>query len=133
MEKNSIKKNNRIQYLYRTLNILLSFFFLLSGYWEITKNELTYPKTLSMGYPPYFIFWLGIAKIFGAVVLLAPNLKQLKEWAFAGFVFDVVFAFISGISIHSKADMIKSLIAFCVLLFTYSLFIKTKKGHLQKA
>lgn len=127
MKTISYGKDSRQYYLYWMLTILLSFFFLLSGYWEITKNEITYPKTISMGYPPYFIFSLGIAKILGAIVLLVPDFKRLKEWAFAGFVFDTIFAFISGLSINSIADCIKAFIAFCVLLITYCLFHKTGK------
>jgi len=114
--------SKRIIYLYQALVILLAFFFALSGYWEISKNELTYPRTLSMGYPPYFILSLGVAKILGAIVLLIPNLKQLKEWAFAGFTFDVIFAFISSLYINSYVDWLKAVIAFCLVLLTYSLF-----------
>ena len=115
------------QKLYLPLLILLAFFFALSGFWEITKNPITYLKTLKMGYPPYFITALGIAKICGAITLLLPNLKRLKEWVFAGFTFDVIFAFISGFAIHSYADCIKSVIAFCVIMCTYFLFLESNK------
>ncbi len=124
-------KGNRLYYLYWSLILLLCFFFSLSGYWEITRNEITYAKTIRMGYPPYFIFALGVAKILGAIVLLVPYLKRLKELAFAGFLFDVVFAFISGLSIHSTADCTKALIAFCIILFTYSLFERLNKRAVE--
>lgn len=110
-------------YFYWTLLILLAVFFLISGYLEITKNPVTYLKTLKMGYPPYFILTLGISKILGVTILLMPNLKRLKEWAFAGFTFDVLFAFISGIAIHSYADCLKSSIVFCLLMLTYTLYL----------
>lgn len=116
--------NKKIVYLYWTLIILLAIFFTISGFMEITKNPSTYPKTLRMGYPPYFILTLGIIKIAGVIALLIPNLKRLKEWAFAGFTFDVIFAFISGSSISSYADCIKAVIVFCILMLTYYLFIK---------
>lgn len=117
-------RSTTMLYVYYGLTILLSFFFALSGYWEVTKNDINYPKTLKMGYPPYFILALGIAKICGAIVLVVPGFKRLKEWAYAGFVFDVVFAFISGLSISSTADWVKASIAFCILIFNYSLFHK---------
>jgi uncharacterized membrane protein YphA (DoxX/SURF4 family) len=116
--------NKKIGYLYLTLIVLLAIFFTVSGFMEITKNPSTYPKTLRMGYPPYFIMTLGIIKIAGAVALLIPNLKRLKEWAFAGFTFDVIFAFVSGRAIESNADCFKSVIVFCVLMITYYLFRK---------
>lgn len=121
----SIKnQHSRDTNFYLVLSVLLAFFFTMSGFLEITKNDLTYPKTLLMGYPPYFIVALGIAKIAGAVVLLAPVGRWLKEWVFAGFTFDIIFAFISGIAINSKADYIKAIIALLIVLYTYSLFHK---------
>lgn len=118
-------KNNRTitTKLYWTLLVLLALFFLMSGYLEITKNPATYVKTLQMGYPSYFILVLGISKICGAISLLLPNLKRLKEWAFAGFTFDVIFAFISGLAISSYSDCIKSAVVFCIVTITYLLFI----------
>lgn len=123
-------ENKKITYLYWSLLILLAVFFAISGFMEITKNPSTYPKTLRMGYPPYFILTLGIAKIAGVIALLIPNLKRLKEWAIAGFTFDVIFAFISGRSIDSNADCIKAVIVFCVLILTYYLFLR--KESLQE-
>lgn len=117
-------KRSRDTNLYLVLSVLLAFFFTMSGFLEITKNELTYPKTLQMGYPSYFIVALGIAKIAGAVVLLAPAARWLKEWVFAGFTFDIIFALISGIAIDSKADYIKAIIALLIVVYTYSLFHK---------
>ncbi|MFV5703322.1 DoxX family protein [Flavobacterium sp. XS2P12] len=117
-------ENKKITYLYWSLLILLAVFFAISGFMEITKNPSTYPKTLRMGYPPYFILTLGIAKIAGVITLLIPNLKRLKEWAIAGFTFDVIFAFISGRAIDSNADCIKAVIVFCILMLTYFLLLK---------
>lgn len=118
-------KNRQVAYF--TLLFLLAFFFALSGFWEITKNPISYTKTLKMGYPPYFITALGIAKICGAITLLLPNSKNLKEWAFAGFTFDVIFAFISGLAISSYSDCIKSSVAFCLIMGTYFLFLENNK------
>jgi uncharacterized membrane protein YphA (DoxX/SURF4 family) len=116
-------KNKKTAYLYWALLISLAIFFAISGYMEITKNPSTYPKTLLMGYPPYFILTLGIAKIAGVIALLSP-IKRLKEWAFVGFTFDVIFAFISGLAINSNTDCQKSAIAFCIIMLTYFIFLK---------
>jgi len=45
-----------------------------------------------LGYPLHFVTLLGIWKILGAVALLAPRLPRLKEWAYAGVVFDLTGA-----------------------------------------
>lgn len=122
-------ENKKIIYLYWALVILVAIFFTVSGFMEITKNAFVYPKTLKMGYPPYFIMALGISKIAGVIALLIPNLKRLKEWAFAGFTFDVVFAFISGRAIDSNADCLKAAIVFCVLMLTYFLFLEKDRSE----
>jgi len=114
--------DKRMAYLYYSSIALMGIFFIISGFYEITKNPITYPKTLRMGYPPYFITTLGCAKIAGAIGLWLPNFRRLKEWVFAGFTFDVIFAFISGLQINSVADYGKAAVAFVLILLVYGLF-----------
>ena len=104
---------------------LLSIWFGASGYMEITRNPLVWDHTIQMGYPPYFITSLGIAKIAGVIVLLIPNkLNWLKKWVFAAFFFDVIFAFISGYSFAGIINIVKPCVAFILILITYLMFRK---------
>jgi uncharacterized membrane protein YphA (DoxX/SURF4 family) len=48
-----------------------------------------------LGYPAYFLAILGTWKVLGGVAILAPSLPRLKEWAYAGMIFDVTSAAIS--------------------------------------
>jgi uncharacterized membrane protein YphA (DoxX/SURF4 family) len=118
-------KNKKI--IFWTITILISAFFILSGYMEVTKNPATYPKTIKMGYPPYFITLLGIAKLIGATVFLIPAFRRLREWVFAAFTIDVLFAFASGYTIQSYADCIKAAVVFLILMLTYGLFINIER------
>ncbi len=45
-----------------------------------------------LGYPSYFLVLFGLLKIVGALTILAPGFPRLKEWAYAGMVFDALFA-----------------------------------------
>jgi hypothetical protein len=45
-----------------------------------------------LGYPEYLLTLLGLWKIPGALVLLAPRTPRLKEWAYAGIVFELTGA-----------------------------------------
>ncbi len=45
-----------------------------------------------LGYPLYFFAILGFWKFFGALTILAPRFPLLKEWAYAGIVFDLTGA-----------------------------------------
>ncbi len=46
----------------------------------------------ALGYPTYFMSILGLAKLLGVAALLAPRLPLLKEWAYAGFAFNLIGA-----------------------------------------
>ena len=48
-----------------------------------------------LGYPNYIIPFLGIAKIIGAIVLVIPGFNRIKEWAYAGLIFDLTGAMFS--------------------------------------
>lgn len=48
-----------------------------------------------LGYPDYFTCLLGVAKLLGVLALLLPVPRVLREWAYAGFTFDVLGATVS--------------------------------------
>jgi uncharacterized membrane protein YphA (DoxX/SURF4 family) len=48
-----------------------------------------------VGYPQQLRILLGIAKLLGAVALVVPGLPKLKEWAYAGFTFAWIAAFVA--------------------------------------
>jgi len=58
----------------------------------------------SLGYPVYFIQFISFAKLIGAIIILIPGLKSMKEWAYAGLFFDLAAAVYSGIAVSGKFD-----------------------------
>ncbi len=48
-----------------------------------------------LGYPAYVATILGTWKAGAVVTLLAPRLARLKEWAYAGIMFDLTGGFVS--------------------------------------
>ena len=57
-----------------------------------------------MGYPVYFIQFISYAKLLGAVTILVPGFKRIKEWAYAGLFFDLAGAIYSGFASAGKFD-----------------------------
>ena len=53
-----------------------------------------------LGYPPYLLLFLGTAKMLGVAAVLAPGVRTLKEWAFAGLTFDLLGALYSHLSVN---------------------------------
>ncbi|MDQ0902007.1 MULTISPECIES: DoxX family protein [unclassified Paenibacillus] len=52
-----------------------------------------------LGYPSYLLPFLGVAKLLGILAILIPGFPRIKEWAYAGFTFDLVGAMYSGIAV----------------------------------
>lgn len=68
-----------------------------------------------LGYPVYFIPFIGFAKIIGSIIILIPGLKRIKEWAYAGLFFDLAGAVYSGIAVAGGVDpMMLTLLAWIV-------------------
>jgi hypothetical protein len=68
----------------------------LSAYMYLTKNPELMGTFQALGFPVYFVSILGVAKLLGAIVLVAPAGSRLKEWAYAGFI----FTFLGAIWVH---------------------------------
>jgi len=45
-----------------------------------------------MNFPDWFVISLAIAKVLGVIAILTNINPVLKEWAYAGFFFDVILA-----------------------------------------
>jgi hypothetical protein len=52
-----------------------------------------------LGFPDWFRVALSWAKLLGLVVLLAPAPARLKEWAYAGFAFDIGSAVLAHLAV----------------------------------
>lgn len=56
-----------------------------------------------LGYPLYFIPFIGTAKLLGVIAILVPRFPRLKEWAYAGLTFDLLGATYSIIAADQPA------------------------------
>ncbi|RYD58590.1 MAG: DoxX family protein [Sphingobacteriales bacterium] len=59
-----------------------------------TKEAVDF-VTGHLGYPEYFLRFIGIAKMLGVIAIIVPGFPRLKEWAYAGLVFDLIGAMYS--------------------------------------
>lgn len=57
--------------------------------------------TKALGYPDYFAYALIACKVLGIIAITVPQVSpKLKEWAYAGLTFNLLFAVIS----HAVVD-----------------------------
>lgn len=47
---------------------------------------------VALGFPVHFIVLLGVWKVLGSVAILVPGFPLIKEWAYAGILFDLTGA-----------------------------------------
>ncbi len=71
---------------------LVVFELALGGAWDIMRVPQVRDLIEHLGYPPYFLLILGVWKLLGAAALAVPGFPRLKEWAYAGVVFDLTGA-----------------------------------------
>ncbi len=61
-----------------------------------SQTEMAKQGISHLGYPAYFGNILVVFKVLGALSLLIPIVpSKIKEWAYAGFTFNFIFAFLS--------------------------------------
>jgi uncharacterized membrane protein YphA (DoxX/SURF4 family) len=87
----------------------------IGGTMDLFRMAPFYPMMIDLGYPPYLATIMGTAKILAAVVLLAPGLPRLKEWAYAGVVINMVGAAASHVSVHQSLSNLVAPTAFAGL------------------
>lgn len=70
-----------------------------SGIGDLVQAPQIVEGVTHLGYPVYLVTLLGIWKVLGVGAILAPGLPRLKEWAYAGFVFELSGAAFSHLSV----------------------------------
>jgi uncharacterized membrane protein YphA (DoxX/SURF4 family) len=85
------------------------------GTMDLFRMAPFYPMMIDLGYPGYLATILGTAKLLAAVVLLAPGLARLKEWAYAGVVINMTGAAASYVATHQSVTNLIPPLAFAGL------------------
>jgi uncharacterized membrane protein YphA (DoxX/SURF4 family) len=101
----------KINLIYWVSTILLILLMLSSAIPSLMKSPQAVDFMKHMQYPFYFAEFLAIAKLLGIVALLVPGFPRIREWAYAGFTFDLVAALCSFIAL---GDPVKSYMLFPV-------------------
>ncbi|MBP7513466.1 MAG: DoxX family protein [Flavobacteriales bacterium] len=87
----------RTNIAYWIVTALFSAFMVFSSIGGITLDEqaVTFLHD-HLGYPLYFIRFISVAKVIGAVAILLPMVPaRVKEWAYFGFFVDLTAAICS--------------------------------------
>lgn len=91
----------------------------------VQAEPLVQNVVTTMGYPLHLFPLLGTLKLLGAITLVVPGVVRLKEWAYAGFVFNLVGA-VAG---HLSTDGVGGAIPAAVLLGVLAVSYATRPEH----
>src|SRR5688572_4485831 len=90
----------KIKIAYWIFTILFAAAMLLSAIPDIILDKGTQDFMRALGYPDHFTRFIGVAKTLGCIAILIPGIPRIKEWAYAGLIFDLTGAVYSMISVY---------------------------------
>jgi uncharacterized membrane protein YphA (DoxX/SURF4 family) len=126
MEEKPIKSNAKTKIsnvVYWITTVAIGWELIFGGLWDINVLNKGYVQNIMdhLGYPSYFPFIFGIAKFIAAIVILAPGLLRLKEWAYAGIIFVFTGAAFSHLFVHKADKAIFDLVFASIPLVSWAL------------
>jgi hypothetical protein len=96
---------NKARILYWIVTTLAGALMVMSSVPDVLRNPQAISIFEHLGYPAYLLPFLGTAKLLGVGTLLVPGFRRLKEWAYAGLVFDLSGALYSHVSVGDPSSV----------------------------
>lgn len=95
-----------------------------------SQSEMAREGIRHLGYPEYFGQALVVFKVLGSIGLVIPRLPaRMKEWIYAGFAFDFIFASISHFAVDGMGLMsFFPLIFLMILVISYVSYHKMRRN-----
>jgi hypothetical protein len=121
----------KINIFYWIITVLFCVLMAFGGFFDLVSAPEAIVVMKHLGYPAYLLPFLGVAKLLGILALLVPGIPRLKEWAYAGFFFDLTGALYSHISSGDTAAQWGGIFFGYALLFgSYLLHHKRLKAKM---
>ena len=89
---------NKNKYIYWAVTGLFSLMILGGASMYLFNTEMVATNFTKLGYPTHLIYPLAILKILGITAILTKKSQTLKEWAYAGFFFNLSLAVMAHIN-----------------------------------
>ena len=98
---------------------LLAAMSLFAAFSYLSGNAQAVEGFAHAGYPQQLRIILGIAKLLGAITLVVPGVPRFKEWAYAGFTFAWISAFIAHYLANEGPRAFVPLVLLAILAVSY--------------
>ncbi len=86
--------------------------------------------TKPLGYPDYFAFALIICKVLGVMAIALPAIpEKVREWAYAGLTFNLIFAVLSHTVVDGNVGYIAlPIVILGILALSYYYHLQLKQA-----
>lgn len=85
-----------------------------------------------LGYPVYFVPFIGVAKMLGVVAILVPGFPRIKEWAYAGLFFDLIGATFSILAVGNISGVSFMILPIALGITSYVIYTRRSKLKQQQ-
>ena len=119
--------------LYWIVTGLMAAFMLMASIPDILRIPQAVDLFTHLGYPTYLLPFLGTAKILAVIVILVPGVLWLKEWAYAGLIFDLIGASYSHLCVGDPPSAWAfPVIGLCLVAGSYLVYRKQAIATLRQ-
>lgn len=109
--------------LYWSFTLPFALFMTFGGISEVIHHPSGQEIMRHLGYPEHVLTVLGIGKLLGAVALVQPWFRTVKEWAYAGFTFNLLGACVARYAAQDGFWLVASPLLFLgFMLVSYALW-----------
>jgi hypothetical protein len=119
--------------LYWVFTGLFAAFMLMSAIPDIVSAKIAVDGFNQMNMPAYLLPFLGIAKALGVIAIVVPGYPRIKEWAYAGLIFDLVgatYAIVSsGQATNESGGVFFMIVPFALAILSYVYYHKKLRAE----
>jgi hypothetical protein len=113
--------------LYWIFTILFAAFMLLSAIPDILVMQLAVDGFAQIGLTAHLVPFLGWAKLLGVIAILVPGFPRIREWAYAGLMFDLIGAIYLVMFIKPASEWMPIFLPVLLGILSYHFYHKRLK------
>jgi len=123
----------KVKTLYWIFTALFIAFMLATSLSQVLSAKGTEDVMNTLKMPIYLLPLLGISKLLAIVAIIISGYPKIKEWAYAGVMFDFIFAMYSMIAVGGNIDkwgfMILPILLCGLSYYFYNKLLKANTGN----
>lgn len=110
----------KINIIYWISTVLLLVLLGFGAIFDLLSTPEALAEFKRLGYPEYLSPFMGAVKLLGVIAILIPGFPKIKEWVYAGFVYDLTGASYSSLAVGTPiVQVLPFLIGYTLIIISY--------------